>query len=135
MTEPKKGGRRTKEQEIDLFLAGYGMTRTDLAALTEGDEAIPATFAEMRDGFTKAIWKQKDTMKGTALTQALTALARLAEANKGDDEAKTEAEPTVAEVMAGIGQLTDEQRNGILTRALARLDEERKQIMEALHAV
>lgn len=132
MTEPKKGGRRTKDEEFRLSLAEYGLTPEELAAATGADNPLPETFAEMRDGFLQAIWARKDTMKDTALTQALTALARLAEANKGKDDEKTEREPTVAEVMAGIPQLTDEQRNGILSSALVRLDEEREQIMEAL---
>lgn len=133
MTEPRKGGRRTKDEEIDLFLSEHGLTRAALTAITTGEEEIPATFAEMRDGFTKAIWQRKDTMKDTALTQSLTALARLAEANKGDDDKKTEREPTVAEIVAGIAPLPDERRREILAGALARIDEERAQIMEALN--
>lgn len=49
---------------------------------------IPATFAEMRDAFMGLIWKQRGSLKGTALVQALNSLARLAELDisKPDDE-------------------------------------------------
>jgi hypothetical protein len=118
---PRRPGRRTKEEEVAEALRDLGIDPDNLGDVPG---AMPETFAEMRDGFMQLIWQQKGSLKGTALVQALNALARLAEANRDADDEKTEREPTVAEVLVGVPNLAREKRDEILLRERAKLENE-----------
>lgn len=131
---PRKTGRRSKRDEVAEFLDLAGLD-PEYVAVLDGDaplEKVPETFAEMRDEMLRLIWLNKDSLKGIALVQALKALASLAESNKGDDEAKGEAEPLIGDLIAGIPGLPVERRDEILARELVKLDAERERIMEVL---
>lgn len=124
---PRKSGRRTRDEEIALYLEEHGIDRDSLEAIAAG----PKTFAEMLDLAAADIWSDFKSMKGTAKVQAFNAIRQLA---KEDPEGGTdeEEEPSITDVLAGIPQLTVERRREILTAALGRLDLERQKIVEAI---
>lgn len=125
--EPRRPGRRTKAEEVAEALRELGI---DPDADPAAGDAMPETFAEMRDGFMELIWQQRASLKGTALVSALRALAELAKANPdGDSDSE---QPTVAETIAGIPGLSAEKRDEILRRELAKLDDERAAIQGVL---
>lgn len=133
MDEQKKPGRRTRDEEIDLYLANLGLDRSALEARASGAEQEPENFAEMLDMAAAELWADYKNLKGVAKVQAFNAFRQLA---KQEPEGGTseERDPTVAEVIQGIPQLSDERKREILTAALGRIDLEREQIAEVLNA-
>lgn len=125
----RKPGRRTRDEEIAHYLEALGVDQDALEASAKG----PQTFAEMLDLAAAHIWSEFKDLKGTAKVQAFNAIRQLA---KEDPEGggEDEQEPTVAEVIQGIPQLSDERRRAILMGALDRLDLERDRIVEVLNA-
>lgn len=128
----KKRGRKSKNEEARQYLREMGIDPDELVPATEADDPMPETFEEMFEEFRSILWRKRNQIEGTAFTQSLNALARLAEVNKQADDAKTLAEPTVAEIIAGNVLLPADRKREILGEALAELERERSQILEVL---
>jgi hypothetical protein len=131
---PKKRGRKSKNEEARQYLRELGIDPDVLVPATDADDPMPETFEEMFEEFRSILWQKRHQIKGTAFTQSLNALARLAEVNKQADDAKTLAEPTVAEIIAGNVLLPVARKREILGEALAELVRERAAIVEVLDA-
>lgn len=91
--------------------------------------------AQMRDEVLNIIYKQaKDgILKGTALTQALNSLARMAEADKTPVE-QTEDEQTVGATIGDIKSLPPARRVEIMRKWRARYEVEFRAIDDAILA-
>jgi hypothetical protein len=128
----ERRGRKSTEQEVRSYLAAQGLDPDQILAGTDADQPLPETPEEMRDAFMRILWSKRATLSDTALSSALTALGRLMATAK--PEGPPEDEPLIADVIAGVTQLSVERRREVLKGALTRLDVERARIVEVLNA-
>lgn len=134
MTEPaaaKKRGRKSKAEEARAYLRTLGVDPDTIIPPSAAEDPMPETDAEMLDEFKALLWRGRHELQGTAFTNALNALARFAEASKGDDD-RAGAQPTVAEIIAGNVLLPAERKREILEEELVALEVERAAIAEVL---
>lgn len=139
MSEPKKGGRRTKDQEIDLYLAQHGIDR---AALEETGKMIAIerqeqagageSFTEMRDRALASLMADYESLSGVAKVQAFRAIQQL-QRDEPEGGGEDEKEPLLVDVIGGITNLSKERKLEILQRELAKLDEDRAAILGVLN--
>lgn len=128
---PKKRGRKSREEEARAYLRELGIDPDDIVPRNADNDPMPATDEAMLEEFKSLLWRRRHELEGTAFTQAINALARFAEATKGDAD-RAAGEPTVAEIILGNSLLPAERKQEILAAALAELELEQSAIVEAL---
>lgn len=140
-TTQRKGGRRTRDQEIDLYLRGIGVDRAALEATGRAlaierarseDPDRPRTYKEMAERALESLVGDYEQLTGVAKVQAYKAIQQLAREEGDAGPGVEEVEPPLAEILEGIVHLTPQRRTEILRRELEKITAEREQILEAL---
>jgi hypothetical protein len=145
MTRPKSEqggppGRRSKREEVDLYLQSLELDPEVLRAIRAADPrampvptGAPGSFADMRDRAVAMIWKkfEKGERISTAETRTLKEIIDLAK-SEPDGGAEVDPEPLIADFVAGVVALAPGRRRQILLVEESRLRRELDAITEAI---
>ena len=103
MTEPKRKGRKTAEEEVQDYLRSIGK---ELDQLPDIDLEIPDNPEELLEAFTEQLYRQMKLgeLKSTALVNGLRAIASLADKWKQENPPEiTVDERGIDEVLKDVG--------------------------------
>jgi hypothetical protein len=134
-------GRRTKDEEINLYLESLGIDRAELEATgrmfelrrNADDPDRPRTAKDLAAFALDDLVKNYENLSGSAKVQAYREIQRVAKEEAALGEEILE-EPLLVDVLEGVVTLTPQRKREILQRELEKLDAEREQILEVLDA-